>query len=638
MASRANHPRGSKLVRAVQMCGPVNRALATLSAGNRTLLRASDEEELVHAMCRVIVETGGYRVAAVAYADHDAAKRLRWIANVGGMEDDFGAANFTWDDTEFGQTATGTAIRSGQPVIGRHILTDPAYAGPAYASLRENALRNGYASATAFPLRVNGEVLGALAMSAAEPDAFDAAEVKLLGELADDLAYGIANLRTGVQHRAAQATITRLAYYDTLTGLPNRTLLLEKLAAAIAASSAPGTLALLHLEVSRFSEINKVLGYSAGDELLRKLAARLQGAAQEALLARVGEAEFALLLPAAGAVAAVEVARHLVDLLNEPVEVADLMIDTRVGVGIALFPDHATDADTLVRRANAAVHQSGPAHSGFVMYTGGHEQGNTRRLSLMGDLHRAIEHGELQLYCQPKVDLATQRVCGAEALVRWEHPLKGMISPGEFIPLAEQAGTITPLTNWVLEAAFRQVHCWSRAGHTRPLAINLSALDLYDPGLVDRVRGLFGMTGIARGLIQFELTESALMVDPTDALETLTRLKQLGVELFVDDFGTGHSSLSYLQKLPVDAVKIDQSFVMPMESNEDSQVIVRSTIELGHNLGLKVVAEGVESEAIWHRLAALGCDVAQGYFIGRPLPTALFDRWEAGWTPAARRQ
>jgi diguanylate cyclase (GGDEF)-like protein len=612
----------------------VNRALRTLSAGNRTLLRASDEQELLQAMCRVIVDTGGYRLAYVAYAVNDERKSLRLVANVGGNATTFDAANFTWDDSELGQTASATAIRTGEPIVGRHLFTDPAYAGPAYATLRANALQKGYASTTAFPLRLEGEVLGALTMASADPDDFDEAEVKLLGELADDLAYGIANLRTRAQHHAAQATIARLAFYDTLTGLPNRTLLLEAVDAAIeSARQQHRALALLHLEVGRFSEINKVLGYQSGDTLLQELGRRLARATEPSeTLARVGEAEFALLLPHAGAEEAIEAARRLLRALHEPVEVAELMLDARVGIGIALFPGHADDADALMRRAHAAMHQTKPARGGYAMYTGGQEKENTRRLALMGDLHRAIAHDELRLYCQPKVDFASGRVCGAEALVRWQHPARGMISPTEFIPLAEQAGMITPLTNWILDAAFRQCHAWQQAGLAYPLAVNLSALDLYDPELIDRISGLFSTWGIMPELVHFELTESALMVDPVDALETLLRLKRLDVQLFVDDFGTGQSSLSYLQKLPVDGVKIDQSFVMPMVTSGDSAVIVHSTIELGHNLGLKVVAEGVESRAIWERLAALGCDVAQGYLISMPMPAGQFAEWDATWS------
>jgi EAL domain-containing protein (putative c-di-GMP-specific phosphodiesterase class I) len=278
------------------------------------------------------------------------------------------------------------------------------------------------------------------------------------------------------------------------------------------------------------------------------------------------------------------------------------------------------------------MHDARPGRGGYALYTGGQEQEFTRRLALMADLRRTIEHNELELYCQPKVAMTSGLVCGAEALVRWRHPVHGMLPTMEFIKLAEQAGLITPLTHWMLDAAFRQSYAWHQDGLDRALSVNLSAHDLHDPGLIDRLRGLFSTWGIAPELMQFELTESALMLDPASALETLTRLKQLGVELYIDDFGTGYSSLSYLQKLPVDGIKIDQGFVMPMMTSSDSAVIVRSTIELGHNLDLKIVAEGVESQAVWDSLAALGCDVAQGYLISTPMPAGHIRNWETNWT------
>lgn len=610
-----------------------NRALRTLSAGNRTLLRAASEGELLHDMCQVIVEVGGYRAATVGYAEYDEEKSIRWMSSVGLDIDFLRTLRYSWADRGKVRGAVATAIGTGQPSVARNLLTDPGYAGPEYAPLRAHALEHHYGAATAFPLYVEGTVLGALVMVAAEPDAFDEEEVRLLQEMADDLAYGIANLRTREQHRAAQATIERLAYYDTLTDLPNRTLLVQVMEEVMqAAKQQHRSLALLHLEVGRFREINKVLGYRAGDALLRALAGRLVPVMGEnETLARVGEAEFALLLPNCGAEYAIQVAQRLVRTLDEPVDVAGLMLDARVGIGIALSPGHATDAEALIRRANAAMHQARYARGGYAMYVGGQEQKNTRRLSLMGDLHRAIRHNELQLYCQPKVDMVSRRVCGAEALVRWLHPRHGMVSTAEFIQLAEQAGTITPLTNWMLEAAFSQSYTWQEAGLERALAVNLSAHDLYDPGFIDRIRGMFSTWGIAPQRIQFELTESSLMEDPAAALETLSRLKALDVELFIDDYGTGYSSLSYLQKLPVDALKIDQSFVRPLMRDGDSAAIVSSTIELGHNLGKKVVAEGVESLEIWNRLSALGCDVAQGYHISQPMPAEQFLAWEAHW-------
>jgi diguanylate cyclase (GGDEF)-like protein len=610
----------------------VNRVLRTLSAGNRALLRMGGEQELLHAMCQVIVRTGGYSAACVAYAEHDEAKSVRWVAGSGTDIALLEALHITWADTEWGSNPIGIAIRTGQPVVGKHI-DDSAYASQAFFRAREYAIEQGYASFTAFPLQVEGKVLGALFLAATEPDAFDDVEIKLLSELADDLAYGIANLRTRIEHREAQATIARLAYYDTLTGLPNRTLLLEGLEAAIeAARQQNRSLALLYLKVGHFHEINKVLGFRAGDELVQALGQRLTDEIKvDEMLARVGESDFALLLPKGGAEYAIQVARKLLITLSEPVEVARLTLDARVGIGIALYPGHATDAEILIRRANVAMHQSIPARGGYAMYSGGQEQENTRRMALMGDLHRAIINNELHLYCQPKVDIASRRVCGAEALMRWQHPVHGSIPTSEFIQLAEEAGTITPLTNWMLETAFSQLYAWHKTGLESPLAVNLSAHDLYGPGLVERIRGLFSTWGIAPALIQFELTESTLMSAPDASLETLVRLKELGVELFIDDYGTGYSSLSYLQKLPVDGIKIDQSFVMPMVTSDDSALIVSSTIELGHNLGLKVVAEGVESQAVWNHLATLKCDVVQGYLISMPMPAEQFSEWHHKW-------
>jgi diguanylate cyclase (GGDEF)-like protein len=615
----------------------VNRALRTLSAGNHILLHASDEETLVHDMCRVIVEKGGYRLAVVGYAEHDEEKSIRWMACVGADPGFLYERHYTWADTELGHTPIGNAIRTGEPCVGRQILTDSSFAGPAYAPLREHAIKEGYASVTAFPLRINGEVLGGLAMTASDPDAFDEEEVQLLSELANNLAYGIVNLRTQIKHREAQATIARLAFYDPLTGLPNRTLLLEQLKETIqAAKKQHRAMALLLVEIGRFREINKVLGYRAGSQLLQEVGCCLARTVKESkILARVGEAEFALLLPHCGANYAIQMSERLMAALHEPMEVAGIMLDPQASIGIALYPGHATEAEALLQRANSAMHEVGTARGGYAMYIAGQEQERIRRLALMGDLRHAIENNELLLYCQPKVDIASRRVCGAEALVRWQHHVHGMLPTMEFIKIAEQAGLITPLTNWMLDAAFSQSYAWHEEGLDLALSVNLSAHDLLDSRLISRIKGLFSTWGIAPELIQFELTESALMADPAGALETLTRLKQLGVQLHIDDFGTGHSSLSYLQKLPVDWIKIDQAFVMPMMASSDSAMIVRSTIELGHNLDMKVVAEGVESQAILDHLATLGCDVAQGYLISMPMPAEQFRNWANAWEKIA---
>ena len=606
----------------------VHAALRTLSAGNRTLIRATDEQQLLRDMCRVIVEVGGYRIACVGYAEHDDQKTIRWMASAGVELETLEAFPLTWADTEAGQTAAGIVIRTGQPSVGRNLQTDPID-----ARWREEAKAAGYASASTFALCVDAEVLGHLSICASEPDAFDHEEVHVLAELADDLAYGIANLRTRAKRREAEEIIERAARYDGLTGLPNRVLLRERLEAAIdVARQRHWPLAMLLVEVGRFQEINETLGYREGDQLVQLVAQRLrQVVTEEETLARVGEAEFGLVVPHGGADHAARVAQRLFGALHPPVELDGLSVATHARIGIALFPGHGVDADVLIRKAKVAAYQAKATVPGLALYAGTRDEECTRRIALMGDLRRAIEHDELLLYCQPKVHLASREVCGAEALVRWQHPRHGMLSPSEFIPLAEHAGLITPLTHWVLEAVFSQSHAWHEAGLDRSVSVNLSAHDLRDPELLDRIQGLFATWGTRPPRIQFELTESALMQDPAGARDTLVRLKRFGVELFVDDFGTGYSSLSYLQKLPVDSIKIDQSFVGNMLASDDSAMLVRSMIELGHNLALGVVAEGVETQGVWQRLAALGCDDAQGYFISPPIPVEQMQNWEARW-------
>jgi len=608
----------------------VTRAYRTLSAGNRTLLRASDEQELLEEMCRVVVEQGGYRIACVGYAEHDTAKSLRWVAFAG-----FEPAlkNLTWADTPEGNTAAGTAIRTGQPVVGRNLRTNPAYA-PWRESGIKLLLSLGCEASSAFPLRVDGEVIGTLAITAAEPDAFDTEEVRLLTELADDLAYGITNLRIRVKQRETQALIERIAFWDPLTGLPNRAALRDQLAAALdKAARLRRPVALLHIELARYQEISDTLGYHAADQLLQMVAACLtQFAPGGQGLARVGEADFAVLLQESGAQQAVQLAKSLLGALNTPLELAGLMVAPRGGIGIALFPGHGTEPDILIHRAKVAAYEARRCTTaGYMIYMGTVDQECTRQLALMGDLRRAIEHNELLLYCQPKVEICTGKACGAEALVRWQHPQHGMLATGDFIKLAEHTGLITPLTHWVLDAACSQSYAWHGEGLDWPISVNLSAHDLRDPNLLDSVRGTFATWGISPERIQFELTESALMADPVGAREVLGRLKDLGVDLSVDDFGTGYSSLAYLQQLPVDSIKIDQSFVGKILTNKDSATIVRSTIELGHNLDLHVVAEGVDSEGIWEHLASLGCDTAQGYFISTPIPSDQFRNWEEHW-------
>lgn len=618
----------------------VLRVLRTLCSIGHLLLRATDEAQLLRDMCQVLTEQRGYPIVAIGYAEQDPGKTVRWVESVGIDLVVLDALHVSWTDSTVGQTSAGKAIRSGKPNVARDIFSDSAYAGPSFAVFRSIATAHHFAAAGSFPLMSGDAVFGTLSLAAAEPEAFDDNEVALLSELAEDLAYGICNLRLRQRHAVAQRKITQLAYFDSLTGLPNRTLLLEQTERAIdVAAPDQRNVALLHLQVGQFEEINKVLGHLSGDQLVMELVRRVAMATPPgATLARVGDAELALLLPAGDADTAVKTAQLVSEQIHDPIPVADLMVDACMCVGIALYPSHALRAESLLRRASAARRHARPMVGGHAIYAGGQEEQNSRRLELMSDLRRAIEHGELSLCCQPKIDIASRQVCGAEALVRWTRPGRGLVPTAEFIAMAEQAGLITPLTDWVLEQAFRQIHDWRQLDFKVPLSINLSTRDLSDPDLIERVSAPLARWGVEPGMVQFELTESAVMEDAVLSQATLGALKKHGFSLFIDDFGTGYSSLSYLQKLPFDAIKIDQSFIIPMVEDSDSDMIVRSTIELAHNLEMAVVAEGVESQQVWDRLASAGCDVAQGYLVSPPFPLQQLPRWQAQWSRAMDRR
>jgi diguanylate cyclase (GGDEF)-like protein len=433
------------------------------------------------------------------------------------------------------------------------------------------------------------------------------------------------------ERKAQAAALEYKATHDALTDLPNRFLFHDRLQQALRAGlREKKPLALLVMDLDRFKEINDTLGHLIGDRLLQEAGRRIRGVLRESdTVARLGGDEFALLLPGARVNDAVLVVEKVQKALARPFTLEGLSLDVEASFGIALFPEHGEDADTLIRRADVAMYVAKQAGSGYALYASEQDQYTPRRLMLIGELRHAIELNQLVLHYQPKINLRTGRVTGVEALVRWQHPQHGLIPPAEFISLAEQTGAIKPLTLWVLEEALRQCQAWHQAGLTLTVAVNLSARNLQDPQLVDQVAGFLETAGAAPSRLELEVTESVIMADPARALETLTRLSAMGVRLAIDDFGAGYSSLSYLKKLPVNELKIDKTFVINMATDDNDAVIVRSTIDLAHNLGLAVVAEGVETQASWNRLAALGCDAAQGYWMSRPLPAADLTRWLA---------
>jgi diguanylate cyclase (GGDEF)-like protein/PAS domain S-box-containing protein len=439
-------------------------------------------------------------------------------------------------------------------------------------------------------------------------------------------------LRDVSERRQLERALTRQAFTDQLTGLPNRALLHDRTQQAIRLAGRQGlTAALLLLDLDRFKEVNDTLGHHHGDLLLQQVAERLQGSLRDSdTAARLGGDEFAVLLPQITSVqAATAVADKLRAAIEAPFAVDGLTLDVDASIGVAAYPDHATDANQLLQRADVAMYAAKATHAGYTVYDPTLDQHNPRRLGLLGQLRRALAAGELVVYYQPKADARSARILGVEALVRWQHPEHGLLGPGEFIPLAETTGLIRPLTSYVLQVALRQCRTWLDAGRDLSVAVNLSTRCLLDLTLPDQITQLLEDTAVAPDRLVLEITESAIMTDPTRALEILNRLHTLGVRLAIDDFGTGYSSMAYLKSLPVDELKVDRSFVKHLRDNQNDAVIVRSTVDLGHNLGLRVVAEGVEDQATWQELATLGCDTVQGYYLAKPMPAAELATWLA---------
>jgi diguanylate cyclase (GGDEF)-like protein len=410
--------------------------------------------------------------------------------------------------------------------------------------------------------------------------------------------------------------IEHRAHYDELTGLPNRTLYRSLVERAVN-GGAPA--AVLLLDVDRFKEVNDALGHERGDLLLQELGTRLHRVCEGEVVARLGGDEFAILL-AGSAEEASALAARIHAALEEPFDLNGFALEIAASIGVAASPEHGADVDTLVQHADVAMYVAKGAHAGTSTYDPEQDTNDAARLALAGELRRALDDDELVVHYQPKADLGTGEISGVEALVRWEHPSRGFIPPDEFIPIAERTGLIKTLSRYVLAAALRERSRWAAAGHDLHVAVNLTIPDLLDQDLPDRIAALLDETGVSPDDLELEITESTILADPLRVRQNLDRLNELGLSLAIDDFGTGYSSLAYLKRLPVSTIKIDRSFVMDMLESDSDAAIVRSTIELGRNLGLRVVAEGVETEEAWNALREHGCTLAQGYLIGKPMP------------------
>ena len=432
------------------------------------------------------------------------------------------------------------------------------------------------------------------------------------------------------------------ALHDALTGLPNRTLLADRFEQALRSDSRnSSTTALLLIDLDRFKEVNDTLGHHVGDQLLAQIGPRLAGALRSAdTVARLGGDEFAVLLPDVdGLNGAMEVAARLRSALAKAFNVEGVELDIDASIGVVIAGIHGGDAQTLLQRADIAMYVAKQQKQGVVLYDPENDDHSPERLSLLGQLRRGIERGELFLQYQPKVNLKTREIVGVEALVRWQHPDRGMIPPADFIPLAEHTGMIGPLTISVLDMALTQVKMWADGGHHIPVAVNISARNLSDDGFANKVKDLLAKHAVASGLLEVEVTESAVMLEPEKAAGILHELHSIGVRIAIDDFGAGYTSLAQLKNLPISELKIDKSFILTMDSNADDAMIVKSMIDLGHSLNMKVVAEGIETAHAFNTLADLQCDIGQGYHLCRPaLPKALmqwYSQHDVGPLPPA---
>jgi diguanylate cyclase (GGDEF)-like protein/PAS domain S-box-containing protein len=439
----------------------------------------------------------------------------------------------------------------------------------------------------------------------------------------------IGSLRDFSERKAETDALEYRALHDPLTGLPNRTFLRERLEETIRAGEREmKPCAVLLMDLDGFKSVNDSLGHEAGDRLLKQVSQRMRSVLRKAdTIARYGGDEFAIVPWGATDVPrAVLIAEKVLQAVDKAFTIDDQPIAVNMSIGIAVFPQHADDAEALMRRADVAMYTAKRARSGFSVYSTDQEGGdNGGRVPLIGKLRYAIDQFELVLHYQPIVSARNGQLLKVEALVRWGHPSHGLLPPDDFIPSAEQSNLIKPLTAWVLNEALGQVHAWSKVGIDVGVAVNLSARNLLDDELPDAVAELLGTWQVAPEKLSLEITERSILA--TEAEETLRRLHEIGVRISVDDFGTGYSSLTYLKRLPVQEIKIDKSFVMDMATNRDGAAIVRSTIDLGHNLGLKVVAEGVEDETTVQLLREYGCDFIQGFHISRPAAASLLGPW-----------
>ena len=599
----------------------LNRALRILSDCNQLLIHADDEQKLLDDICELIFAHGGYVLSWAGYIGQDESGNIiRPIAKAGAGCELLEGRVLAWDVNTVSEITFQT-LQTGkmhvcQEIAGSSTLTP----------WQEIAVAYGYRAGISLPLKNEQGIFGILNIYAGETHAFSDDEIKLLEELAADLSFGINTLRARAAHQAAEAELAFLAHHDPLTKLPNRLLLRDRFEQAAAAARRDGShVAMLFLDLDNFKEVNDSLGHGVGDELLIRVVQRLQSSLRQAdTISREGGDEFAVLISGVRAISDVgRVAQTILDAMTHPFEIDQHTLHTSCSIGISVFPNDGVDFDTVRKNADTALYQAKDSgRRNYRFFAGQMNADAQMRMQMQIDLRKALQNQEFDLHYQPQIDLRGERMVGVEALIRWRRNGE-LVSPGEFIPVAEHSRLIIPIGEWVIGEACRQGVEWRRQGLPKlVIAINLSALQFKHGNIVDTVKLALESTGLPPDALELELTESILLQDVESAMDIMHRFKTLGVHLSIDDFGTGYSSLSYLKRLSVDKLKIDRSFVGDITEDADDAAIVKAVIQLGHTLQLDVIAEGVETVGQCDFLKESGCDEAQGFLFSRPVPAA----------------
>jgi diguanylate cyclase (GGDEF)-like protein len=615
----------------------VNRAFRALSACNEAVVHVRQEKPLLARVCRSIVNEGQYQFAWVGYAHDDGSQVVTPVTSSDTTHGFLKNIHVSWAENAHGNGPVGQAIRSGKPVVCSDVLADVAF-----KPWRKAATRFGFHSMIALPLRVHKRVIGALAIYAAEPHAFDRSEIDLLVRLSQNLAYGVQTLRDQARRRAQERRATYLAYRDPLTGLANRARMTEALAELSASKTRAA--ALLFVDLDRFKVVNDALGHDVGDQLLRQVAQRIQQVVRDSdLVARQGGDEFLVLaaysprqgderasdeqVAAETTRVAHQVAERIINVTKAPFAVQGTEHHVAMSIGIALFPRDTDDGSALLMQADNAMYAAKElGGNNYHFYSQSLSDTQRRRLQLDSSLRKAIRAEAFQLYYQPIVELLNGSTVAVEALIRWPQSDGSVVSPAEFLPFAEENGLIGAIGDWVLREAIHTLAAWPNTASRPQMLINLSVSQLCQPDFIRRVAEIVQTQGVAPQAIGFEITENAMMREPERLIEMLRALREQGFGMAVDDFGTGYSSLWRLRDLPINALKVDKTFLDQVPESGEAVAMVKAIIELAHSLRLKVVAEGVETEAQYAALRELGCDYAQGFLLSKPLPIKALAR------------